>query len=82
MMHIKLDLADVEEFHIAGTPEILQCEISEIIGICYRKICNVDETEGLLFRKAMAHMMSEDSPVWAAPDLPGQTTTLKVPRKE
>lgn len=81
MIKVHLDMSNIEEFHVAGTPEVLQCEIAEIIGIVYKKILAADEEEGRLFRKAMAHMVDNESPVWDAPDLSGQTTVLKIPRK-
>ena len=81
MIKLHLDMGTVEEFHIAGTPETLSCEIAEIVGIVYKKICNADEAEGRVFRRVMAHMASEDSPVWDAPDMRGVTTVFKIPRK-
>lgn len=81
MIKLHLDMGTVEEFHIAGTPEILSCEIAEIVGIVYKKICKADEAEGRAFRRVMAHMVSDDSPVWDASDLQGETTVFKIPKK-
>ena len=81
MIKIHLDGVTVEEFYIAGTPEVLQCEIAGIIGIVYKKILAADEEEGRLFREAMPYMVDNESPVWDAPNLSGQTTVLKIPQK-
>ena len=82
MIKLNVDMGNIEEFHIAGTPDILSCEIAEIVGIVYRKILNADEEAGRAFRKVMPHMVSADSPVWDAPDLRGETTVIKIPRKK
>lgn len=81
MIKVHLDMTNIEEFRIAGTPDVLQCEIAGIIGMVYKKILSADEEEGRLFREAMAYMVDNESPVWDAPDLSGQTTVLKIPRK-
>lgn len=80
MIKVHLDEANIEEFHISGTPEMLNAEIAELIGIVYRKICNADKREGEMFKRAMVWMLTDDSPVWDPPDLPGNTTVLAIPR--
>ena len=81
MIDFKTDLANVEKLHVAGTPDILGAELSMLVGLVHRKIRTASEEEGDLFRVRMQHMMEEGSPVWDAPDLPGETTVMKIPRK-
>ena len=81
MIDVKVDMANLKRFHISGTPSVLQAEIAEIIGIVYQKIKGADEDEGELFKSCMVHLVEDESPVWRAPDLPGETTVMVVPRK-
>jgi hypothetical protein len=81
MIKVHFDGANIEEFYVYGTPEMLNAEIAELIGIVYRKICNVDKREGETFKNAMVWMLTDESPVWDSPDLPGNTTVLTIPRK-
>lgn len=85
MIKLKIDAmnneAQIEELHISGTPTVLTAEIAALIGIVHQKIKGADKCEGEMFGDAMRHMMEADSPVWMAPDLPGETTVFRIPRK-
>lgn len=81
MIDFKTDLQDIEKLRIAGAPDTLGAEIAMLVGIVHAKIKGASEEEGDLFRMRMQHILEDGSPVWDAPDLPGETTVMKIPRK-
>lgn len=81
MIKFEADKADIKEFHVAGTHDILGAELSMLVGIVHGKIKSVDQEEAEEFRLRMQHMMEDGSPLWNAPDLPCETTVMKIPRK-
>ena len=81
MIDFKTDLQDIEKLHIAGAPHTLGAEIAMLVGIVHAKIKGASEEEVDLFRMRMQHILEDESPVWDAPDLPGETTVMKIPHK-
>ena len=81
MIKFETDKADIKEFHVAGTHDILAAELSMLVGIVHGKFKSVDQEEAEVFRLRMQRMMEDGSSVWNAPDLPCETTVMKIPRK-